>query len=286
MRSNLLLATVGLAALSTAAAAADLPSRRAPPVFVPPPVPVFTWTGFYIGVNAGYGFDGRHSYTVTANDPVAAPGLAGGFVAPGAVNKGTGFTGGGQIGYNYQLGNFAGFGGNGVVVGVEADAAYTDNHKTSTFIGTAGDTTTFHSSTDYIGTVRGRVGYAFDRVLLYGTGGFAYGNAGDAVSVFDPGGTYAGARSNMRTGYAYGGGLEYALPTASFLNFFNSSAVTIKAEFIHYDLGTTSLLVPGTSGFAVGSSFTARTRIEGNLIRGGLNYKFGDVAAVPVVARY
>ena len=291
MLSRLLLATVGLAALSTAAAAADLPSRRAPPVFVPPPIPVFTWTGFYIGVNAGYAFDSNHSNSVTANDAIAAPGIAGGFVAPFARNSANGFTGGGQIGYNYELGNiggFGGFGGGGIVVGVEADAAYTDLRKGSIFTGTGGDTTAFGSRTDYIGTVRGRLGYAFDRVLIYGTGGFAYGNANDSVTINDPalGTIYAGRRDNMRTGYAYGGGIEYALPTTSFLNFFNSSAVTVKAEFIHYDLGTSSLLVPATIPAAAGSSFTSRVHIDGNLVRAGLNFKFGDVAPVPVVARY
>ena len=98
-------------ALTGTALAADLPMRSAPPPFVPPP-PVFTWTGFYAGVNAGYVFDGSTRFR--SNDAV--------IVAPqtnARVND-DGFTAGGQIGYNYQFGA-----GNGIVVGFEADAQYT-----------------------------------------------------------------------------------------------------------------------------------------------------------------
>ncbi len=87
------------------------------------------------------------------------------------------------------------------------------------------------SSLDYFGTVRGRLGYAFDRTLVYGTGGFAYGS-GSADRSF---GGYAG-NDSFRTGYAVGGGIEYALPTDSFLNFFRSSAVTLKVEGLYVNL--------------------------------------------------
>ena len=87
------------------------------------------------------------------------------------------------------------------------------------------------SSLDFFGTVRGRIGYAFDRVLFYGTGGFAYGAGGTERS-------FGGFRGNddFRTGYAAGGGIEYALPTDSFLNFFRSSAVTLKVEGLYVNL--------------------------------------------------
>ena len=282
MMFRLLLGVVGAAALSTASLAADLPSRRAPPVYVPPAVPAFTWTGFYIGANAGYAFDNKSGYGLAANDPAAQAGFNGTSVSPFASTKSNGFTGGGQIGYNYALGNsFGGLGGGAFVVGVEADAAYTDLKGTTDFIGTGAVDTTYRSRTDYVGTVRGRLGYAFDRTLVYGTGGFAYGGVTNSVNIAAP--AYFGTRNAIRPGYAYGGGIEYALPTASFLNVFGSSAVTIKAEFIHYDLGTRTFLASTPAG---GSSFTTRVRTDGNLVRAGLNYKFGDVVMPPVVARY
>lgn len=288
MLSRLLLATVGLAALSTAAAAADLPSRRAPPVYVAPPVPVFTWTGAYIGVNAGYAFDTHQANSITGNDPVTAGGIAIGSVAPYVRNNSSGFTGGGQIGYNYELGNGLGaLGGSGVVIGVEADAAYTDLSSTTDTFGVGGFDTRVHSRVQYVGTARGRLGYAFNNFLLYGTGGFAYGGLTGNTAVLNAAGTtgYTGGHDSIRTGYAYGGGVEYALPTSSFVNFFQASAVTLKAEFIHYDLGSSSYLSSGIAAVAATGSFTVRERTEGNLIRGGLNYKFGAVP-VPVVARY
>ena len=253
------------------AAAADLPSRMAPPVYAPPPIPVFTWTGAYFGINAGYAFDHEGRFRTTE-----------GFV--GATTTGTnvssdGFTGGGQIGYNYQLGGFGGAGG-GLVIGFEADAAYTDLSRTRTvdFTGVGapaslfGTTSSFRSGLDYLGTVRGRVGYAFGQFLVYGTGGFAYGGVDNRLTINDGVAVTSFRRNRMETGYAYGGGIEYALPTSSFLNFFKSSAVTLKAEYLHYDLGRTTIAFNNGAGIA-GST---RVSNEGDLARVGLNYKFGS----------
>ncbi len=283
MEINVLkIALTSLAALvvaSTTALAADLPSRRAPPVYVPPPpIPVFTWTGFYLGVNAGYAFDAKSNYTVYSADPA----LAGAGFSNYNNLRSDGFTGGGQIGYNYEFG--AGPAG-GIVVGVEADAAYTDLRHTTSNNGlyqAFGANETFASRTDFVGTVRGRVGYAFDRVLIYGTGGFAYGGVRNNAGFGFLNNNFAGTSDKLLTGYAYGGGIEYALPTASFLNFFNSSAVTIKGEFIHYDLGTSNFNLPNVNAFG----YNVAVRTSGNLARAGLNFKFGDVSPAPVVARY
>ncbi len=240
--------------LSTAALAADLPSRAAPPVFVPPP-PVFTWTGFYLGVTAGYAFD---------QEP---------------IHK-NGFTGGGEIGYNYQFANTSYFGGTGgVVIGVEADAAYVGPGSDDSFI-TPGGTSVFHSRTSYVGTARGRLGYAFNNFLVYGTGGFAYGGVDNHLSVVGPAGAFSSDHNTTRTGYAYGGGIAYALPTSSFVNFFHSSAVTVKAEFIRYDLGTSGLPITG-------GVFFSSPRTTGNLVRAGIDYKIDfSGAPAPVVAKY
>jgi outer membrane immunogenic protein len=261
---KILLGVALLGATSTAALAADLPSRRAPPVYVAPmAAPVFTWTGFYIGGNAGYAFDNKTSFATTV-------GPATSFVQ----SKTNGFTGGGQIGYNWQLGN-AGLGtlpglgggvGGGIVLGVEADAAYTDL-STSTVLGGA----PFFAHTQFVGTARGRVGYAFGNVLIYGTGGFAYGGINDGAGT--------AVANKIATGYAYGGGIEYAIPTSSFINVFHSSAVTLKAEYLHYDLGTQTV---------VSGPISSSIKNNGNLVRAGINYKFDlfGVPAAPVVARY
>ena len=264
MRTRLL-ATVALLSLSTAAFAADLPSRRAPAPYVV--VPVFTWTGFYVGGNVGGGV-GDFRTTNFANTAAGAAALATGARPTTFNNSTTGFTGGGQIGYNYQIGQF--------VIGVEADASYTDFSQTRT-VGIAGATDSIRDDLKYLGTVRGRVGYAFDRIMVYGTGGFAYGDVYTRETFGTGPGALAftsGSRSDMRTGYAYGGGIEYAIPTGSFfsfLNFFNTSAVTIKAEYLHYDLGRQTY---GLNTVAGVNNYTARTRTDGDIGRIGVNYKF------------
>ena len=92
---------------------------------------------------------------------------------------------------------------------------------------------------DFFGTVRGRLGYAFDRTLVYATGGFAYATGTDdgaRVGLQN----FAGRRNDFKTGWTVGGGFEYALPTDSFLNFFRSSAVTLKVEGLYVNLDNNS----------------------------------------------
>ena len=277
MLKHILLASAASALLCGAASAADLPRRAAPPVFVP--VPVFTWTGFYLGVNAGYAFSENDTIRTTGiNTPGGAQlqnNVNNGLRQPSVRNATEGFSAGGQIGYNYQFTP-----GSGLVIGVEADAQYMDLQRTTTQVifnpvfNPNQLTNTYRTELSFLGTVRGRIGYAFDRFLVYGTGGFAYGDVTQRIT-FTTGApvTYAGARSNIETGYVYGGGIEYALPTDSFLNFFKSSAVTIKAEYLRYDLGNRNLLVGSVGGPGVG--YNARISTEGSIARAGINYKFG-----------
>ncbi|MDQ0444214.1 outer membrane protein [Methylobacterium persicinum] len=283
-------------ALTAAATAADLPRRAPPPVFTP--VPVFTWTGFYAGFNAGYGFDASSSSTPTVigvspqNNLFAAGNVpTTGVIAFSNTRNNEGFVGGGQIGYNYQFTP-----GSGVVVGIEADAQYVDfgaQRNRFSFAAPAGSTLVPGalvynpnglSGLDYFGTVRGRLGYAFDRTLVYATGGFAYGSGGGRQF-----GT--GVSSNdFQTGYAVGGGIEYALPTDSFLNFFRSSAVTLKVEGLYVNLdqsrnnagafannnfGTQiSTTTPGVT-LVSGPANLRRNTTEFAVVRAGVNYKFG-----------
>ncbi|WP_298961671.1 outer membrane beta-barrel protein [uncultured Methylobacterium sp.] len=272
-----------LGLIAGTASAADLP-RRAPPA---PPVvvaPDFTWTGFYAGVQAGYAFSQRQTIRTTEANG-SGTGLFIDAIGAGAVSsRQQGFVAGGQAGYNVQFTP-----GSGIVLGIETDLAYTDLDRTRRrsgplFGGFGGSlvTSTTRQSLDLLGTVRGRLGYAFDRVLVYGTGGFAYGHVRtESAATFEiPGvpslGLYAGKRDRLETGFAYGGGIEYALPTDSALNVFRSPTVTLKAEYLRYDLGKRNLpLVNSVGGVAPTVDAVSRFRQEGNIVRVGLNYKFG-----------
>ncbi|MDP4002833.1 outer membrane protein [Methylobacterium sp. NEAU K] len=264
-----ILTPAALAALTAAASAADLPRRALPPA--PIALPVFTWTGAYFGINAGY---------VTSTRDVAN--TAGVFRWSDGTTRGPytstvrlprdGFTGGGQVGYNYQLTP-----GSGFVVGVETDAAYTDLRRGYGFQSRLVGTNTYRQSGDYLGTVRGRVGYAIDRTLFYGTGGFAYAGETYRGGLFQTAArppVFLGSRSRIETGYAVGGGIEYALPTDSFLNVFHSNAVTVKGEALYYDLGGRTIpLLPTVRTIG---TFATRFQNEGVLGRVGLNYEFGS----------
>ena len=172
-----LLTTVSLLALGGTAFAADLPSRKVAPV-APVIVPAFTWTGFYVGANAGYAWNANNwGCDYCSWYYPAAAWYAG-------QNKDGGFTGGGQVGYNYQIGNF--------VIGAEADIQYVDNKFDTgywSYLGNVYGRNTLGN--DWYGTVRARAGFAFDRVLVYASGGFAYAD-------------------HSHSGWTLGGGLEYA----------------------------------------------------------------------------
>lgn len=241
-----------LAVLVTPASAADLPRKSVAPVFAQP-APIFNWSGFYVGVNGGYVFDtGKSQLTGT-------PGLlATGFAPIGsAKTMGDGFTIGGTLGYNYQIGNF--------VAGLEADLNYVDLGKTvSTTLGPL--TTTVSQDMTYFGTVRGRLGYAFDRVLIYGTGGLAYGDQKARTTISGLGSQWTGEKSDTRFGYVLGAGMEYAITN-------NWSA---KVEYLYYDLGKTNYVSPLVAGPGAGAGVfgTSKAENRGNIVRAGINYRF------------
>ena len=260
------LAGLGFAICAVSAAhAADLPAPYVAPL------PIFTWTGAYFGVNAGAAFDFGNRGIIAGVTP-ANNGVTVGD-RPGTVKlDDTGAAVGGQIGYNYQFGAPRG----GIVIGLEADADYTDIGTTNTYSGANGYRTDARSGLDYLGTVRGRLGYAFSELMIYGTGGFAYGNVFEKNVLYGPDAStvrFFGSHDSMQTGYTAGGGIELVLPTRSFLNFFHSSAVTVKAEYLYYDLGSSTVLANPVQSSSAGA-YTTRYKADGNLARVGLNYKF------------
>jgi outer membrane immunogenic protein len=204
------------------AVAADLslaPLYKAPPVQVSP---VYNWTGFYLGANGGGGWG--HSFW---NNSTTGINLSGGQA-------------GGTVGYNQQLGS--------IVFGVEGDGDWSGFKGTNTTPGCAGGCTT---SDTWLSTVRGRIGYAFDRVMPYATGGLAVGD----IRAATPG--FAGGTST-NAGWTLGGGVEVALPG-------NWSA---KAEYLRVDLG-------GFNCTGCGPAPGNNVSLQENVFRAGVNYHFG-----------
>ncbi len=246
-----------------AAFAADLPARRGPVAAPIVYAPAFTWTGFYVGLNAGYSFSRNDAVTLGSAGFLALP--AG--TRPASLRTGKdGFTGGAQIGYNWQMG--------AAVFGIEADINYLDNKRATGFVGLPTGivgvgtlTTSAGSDMTYLGTVRGRLGFAADRALFYVTGGLAYGNPNNSGLVTSTaGGLWAGGGDSTRFGYTVGGGVEYAL----------TNQWTAKIEYLYYDLGrqTVTAVPLNAAAVATGVNYAARFENTGHIVRGGINYKF------------
>ncbi len=257
-------------ATAVAAQAADLPTRKeAPaPVFVPPP---FSWTGVYIGAHAGAGWSSGRATTTgyAAGFPVLAINW------PTGSNGGgnTGFIGGGQAGYNWQTGQF--------VLGVETDFDGTSLSRNKSIIGPGfidpfghNDFLTSNGSEklNWLGSTRARVGYAVtsdNRLMIYGTGGFAYGGGNEHLNVFDTnnGWLWYNSQSKTRTGWTIGGGVEYAI----------TYNITLRAEYLYYDLGSQTLTTTGNiaalNAFP-GSFASTKVNFDGSVVRAGVNYKF------------
>lgn len=224
---------VGLLSASfTLASAADV--GQAHKVFAP--APAFTWTGLYAGLNAGYGFGDADTTLVVggASNPFSS--------------KYDGFIGGAQLGYDWQAGS--------VVFGVEADVNYADVSGSKLIPST---TVTATNTLEWFGTVRGRIGYAFDRVMPYVTGGFAFGK--NKLEVRDVATNVLVTDFATHRGWAFGGGVEVAAGA-------NWSA---KVEYLHVDLGSKNSYLADTIGGA-GSFMSADLKF--GLVRGGINYRF------------
>ncbi|NJM36129.1 MAG: porin family protein [Rhodomicrobium sp.] len=245
----------------------DAPSYAAP----------LSWTGFYLGANAGYAWsDSDRSNIEVFRSPQDGGTLYDSGPLPYELSPEGGFAGV-QLGYNHQSGN--------IVLGIEADIQASDigdSSKTS-FVdpGEIADFDYFASADiEWFGTVRGRIGYSFDRTLLYITGGFAYGEVNyQADYVFtDPAcctgsfGVVGGGET--KTGYVLGAGIEHML----------DANWSLKAEYQYIDLGT--LDVDGALFFSDGSPSgeTVESKIDADFhtVRVGLNYRFGGAEAEPL----
>jgi outer membrane immunogenic protein len=292
-----IIAAASVVAFGQIAAAADMPVKA--PV-APAPVP-YSWTGFYAGINGGYGW-GRTSTSIAALDPASAEFITGDLTSDFApsqfahrINQRGGLVGG-QIGYNWQFSPRW-------VAGVEADFQYahvggSDSrvlYLVPTFFGTNFPFTLNSERTlNWFGTLRGRIGYlATPDLLLYATGGLAYGrtSAGANFLLTPPAGSsnivnrtaggfsfdcnatgpayalcYGGSGSHTSLGWSAGAGLEYHV----------WRNLTAKLEYLHVSLeGQTVTLVspspPSSPGVAMAYSFS---RENVDIVRVGLNYKF------------
>jgi len=324
---KILLSTISLAALSASSVfAADLPSIKSAPVAAPVPM----WTGFYAGLNAGYNFGtNNNSYTtgygpgdLTASDiyvfsyPMTGVGLA--QTGTASINQ-SGFIGGGQVGYNYQLQQK-------FVVGIEADiqGAGIGNSGGFTGAGVNGTTvsgvnfsansagqTSISSSVNWLGTVRGRLGYLLTPTLLaYGTGGLSYGGVKSSLSsnvytsyigspnpdlLFEGSQTYIGnsATSQTLVGWNVGGGFEWMF----------TPNWSLKGEAIYWNLGNVNLNTTSVAGaggswayIVAGqqsgvlpiqvSSSTTSINYQGVIARAGINYHFDFGKSAPVIAKF
>jgi outer membrane immunogenic protein len=229
MMKNSVLAGLGLLAITSivsTASAADLPRRPSLPVKAPAYVaPYYNWTGLYAGINGGSGF-GQSRWS-------NAFGSTGDFDVSGGLAGGT-------IGYNWQT--------NQVVFGLEGDLDWSGiRGSANSPVCAVGNCNTRNN---YLATVRGRIGYAFDRIMPYLTGGLAVGDieaASNGVS-----------STETKAGWTLGGGIEFAV----------NGPWTAKVEYLYTDLGTASCSAGVCGAAATDVDFTA------NVVRGGLNYRF------------
>jgi outer membrane immunogenic protein len=231
--------------------AADLPA--APQVYAPRPAlvpPIYSWTGCYLGIEGG-GTWGR-SQQIAGTSPVPANvGLP--ITDPFNVN---GALFGGTVGCNYQFGS--------VVFGVENDFSWTNKSGSSPDIPPFAAGAVSSTKEDWLDTARGRVGFAWDRFMVYGTGGAAFADVGvnvcsvAAICVSD---------SQMRTGWTAGVGGEWAAWTSP------GGSLTLKLEYLHADFGTGLFINPSVRIGA--ATFNSRNvSLTDDIVRGGVNWKF------------
>jgi len=236
------------------ALAADLPQPappppRAPATYVPVPVALYNWTGFYIGGNLGGDWN-QGSWSGTLGDTY------------GTSNT-IKFLGGGQVGFNYEFNG-------GVVIGAEADFEWGPNGSYATrAAGGPLNGSSLTLNNPWLTTVTGRLGYAWDRVLVYGKGGGAWVGSSNSSITFPDGTLFSPSTSNSNYGWTVGAGIEWAF----------WGTVSAKLEYDYVGLNSLSNTIPA-GAFAGGTLPTTPDTITGSsrsiqMVLVGLNYKFG-----------
>jgi outer membrane immunogenic protein len=247
-----LLATVGLVALVSMAApasAADMAVKAPPPA---PVIPIYNWTGFYIGANGGWG-ESHNCWDFVS--------VAGAIIADGCRDRSGGVVGG-QLGYRWQANQF--------VFGVEAQGDWADlSNQRVSLINPAFSTRT---KTDGIGLFTGQIGYAWNAALLYVKGGAAV--TSNRFSILDtPSGAELAAASSTRWGGAVGVGFEYGF----------TPNWSIGAEYDHLFMGDSN------NSFSVANPIVAgalnRISQDVDMVTLRVNYRFGW-GTTPIAARY
>jgi outer membrane immunogenic protein len=257
MLRRILMASVGAIALAGTAVAADLPSPAPPPVYVPP-VPIFTWTGVYVGGQVGYAWGNQ---SANFGDSFG--------LFDNVSYNGDGVIGGAHVGYNLQLSQF--------VIGLEGDVDGSSISKGVSGVvfplgGAFGSVnTSFNSNANVQGSIRGRVGYAWDRVLVYATGGVAFAGVNSDLSTSTLFGTSYDAASNTRVGWTVGGGLEYAV----------TNNWSIRAEYRYSDFGQYTVYPVNFAALGDTGAFINRHLTE-NRVQVGFSYKFDTAAPAPI----
>jgi outer membrane immunogenic protein len=207
--------------------------------------PIYNWGGFYIGINGGWGFA---SGTTTATITGTGTGLDGtSATGSGSLNGGVA---GGQIGANYQI--------DALVIGIEGDFDWSGQKRTDSFACGAGCTVSETIKLPWIATIRGRFGYAIDRVLLCGTGGVAFTHASDNVTATGFGTIFTASSTNV--GWTIGAGGEVAL----------AQNWTAKIEYLYI---ATDVKQSGALTVVAGT-ITETAKIHDSLVRAGVNFKF------------
>lgn len=257
---KIILASVALALASSAAYAADAVVYEEPVAVVVPDT--FSWTGGYIGINAGYaGGKFKHPFAITQTGEIPTALRVGDTLLGGSADiTASGFVGGVQAGYNYQFDN-------GFVLGAEADfQGSTLKGEVSGDLGIPGvGGGSFEAGTkvQWWGTVRARLGYtATERLLVYGTGGLAYGKVKSYYDL-DLGNGFSDSDSHSKTraGWTIGAGAEYAI----------TNNWTLKSEYLYTDLGKNTVLNYPVNDIA---ELNLKNNVKFHTVRVGLNYKF------------
>ena len=246
MLSRIVIVTAAsVAALSAVANAADIYR----PV-LPAPYNAVNWSGFYVGVHAG---SASSSVNFNDTDPFGGSVLNGGL-------KGTGFIGGAQLGYNRQLGHF--------VFGVEADLGDLSNSSSKSVLLNTGWIVTSKTAGGFYGDVAARLGFAFDKALVYAKGGYAYLGAADKFSGYDGLSDSLGDSFSTSTtgvfGWTVGAGVEYLV----------TPAWSVRAEYQHFEFGDASNAVPAEPG-NVGGGSGKFTNASADTVTAGISYHFG-----------